>query len=1241
MGALAMGASPPCLYVRLLGDFQVEYDGKPVDGLSRPRCQTLLAYLLLHREAVQSRRHLAFLLWPDSSEAQALTNLRHVLHDVQAALPAGQAWLAVTPQTLRWNTATPFELDVATFEHGTRSQATPDELQRAIDIYSGDLLPACYDDWVLPERERLLQAHLSTLERLAAMREAEGDYRAAIELARSLLSCDPLREATYRLLMRLHALNGDRSAAVHLYHSCASVLQEELGVAPDPSTRRQYEQLMDLEALTTAQLPSFLEITAEHNAPVEPRRPVFVTREQELARLDGFLDLALSGQFRVVFVTGDPGQGKTALVQEFARRAQAAHPELVVAGGNGNAYTGEGDPYVPFREILSLLGGEIEEQWAAQSFGREQARRLWHTLPLTAQALVEAGSDLVDTFVPGAPLAQRSAVYAPWPGRADWLPRLQQLVQRKASAPTRPDLSQNALFEQYSRVLRAIARRRPLLLTLDDLQWVDGGSIGLLFHLGRSMGGSRVLVVGAYRPADIALGRAGERHPLELVLNESKLQWGDVEIDLREADGERFVAAYLDTEPNRLGEAFRRTLFRQTAGLPLATVELLREMQERGGLARDGEGCWIEGPTLDWSALPARVEAMIANCIGRLDERARHALQVASVEGEIFTAEVIALVVGVSEQEVVRLLSEELDRRHRLVKAEGVRYVEGERLSLYRFRHILFQRYLYTSLDPVERARLHDAVGAALKTFYAARTDQVVVELAHHFEEAGAMVQAADYLVRAGDRARALAAYQEAASFYLAARNAYAAAYGEHWDPLEQVVIERKIGEALFRRGDYRGALDHLQCALDLLGIRLPENRAQVQRALLGQIVRQAAHRILPRLFKRPVAGAVPVAIQQELDILYVISFIDFFASRQERFLLLVFRMLNVAEANGDAPWIARSCAALSLVFDFMSLRKLGGYYSARAVNLAERLADAVALAQAQHAAAHHAWLSGEWDSALEHARRALAALGEGGPLRERLTAAWVVASVLIWRGDLVAARAASEELVRTGHEKADVETSCVGAGRQGLAQMRLGRLEDAAASLKRAVALADAVPDDLNRAEGRGDLGRCLLRLGQWQEAVVVIEEGGRLCREHRVQAHNAVPVLAGMVEAYLHAAVQSEEPARSQWLEKAAQACEAALKNARRFLPALAEAMRLRGIVEWLRGDARSAQKQWQRSIELAARLGLRYDLGLAHLEMGLRLRDRAHLERAEAILAEIDSARDAARAREALEQLGASRR
>ncbi len=129
----------PCLRIRLLGEFRIDYDGAPVDGLTRPRCQALLAYLLLHRDAPQSRRHLAFLLWPDSSEAQALTNLRHVLHDLQAALPDPDEgrWLTATPQTLQWDRTAPLDLDLIAFEQGTRGNASAAELQRVVDLYRG------------------------------------------------------------------------------------------------------------------------------------------------------------------------------------------------------------------------------------------------------------------------------------------------------------------------------------------------------------------------------------------------------------------------------------------------------------------------------------------------------------------------------------------------------------------------------------------------------------------------------------------------------------------------------------------------------------------------------------------------------------------------------------------------------------------------------------------------------------------------------------------------------------------------------------------------------------------------------------------------------------------------------------------------------------------------------------------------------------------------------------------------
>ncbi|MEJ2304880.1 MAG: hypothetical protein P8Y14_25430, partial [Anaerolineales bacterium] len=216
-----------------------------------------------------------------------------------------------------------------------------------------------------------------------------------------------------------------------------------------------------------------------------------------------------------------------------------------------------------------------------------------------------------------------------------------------------------------------------------------------------------------------------------------------------------------------LGRSFREMLYQQTRGNPLFTIELLRGMQERGDVLRDPDGRWVEGPALDWERLPARVEAVIAERIGRLAQPLRAALRVASVEGETFTAEVVAQVQATGERELLGQLSSELDRRHRLIRAQSIQRIGDQRLSCYRFRHTLYQKYLYSNLDEVERVYLHEQFGAAMEGLYGAQEGitaiaDIAPQLARHFQAAGIVEKAVHYLHQAGERAIQLSAYQEA-----------------------------------------------------------------------------------------------------------------------------------------------------------------------------------------------------------------------------------------------------------------------------------------------------------------------------------------------------------------------------------------------------------------------------------------------------------------------------------------------
>ena len=495
--------------------------------------------------------------------------------------------------------------------------------------------------------------------------------------------------------------------------------------------------------------------------------PPFAGRDAELALLDGWLEEALAGRGRVGFVTGEAGTGKTALVREFTRRAAEAHPDLIVATGQCNAHTGRGDPHHPFREVLRQLTGDVEAQWAAGALSTDHATRLWGVFPATVRALLDTGADLVGTLIPAARLVARAEDHAGIPGGA--LSDLRRLAGPRGGGAAAREVE---LFDQCVELIRSVAKDRPFLLVLDDLQWGDQGSIELLFELGRRLAGTRILVIGLFRSSEVEAGRGGQRHPLQPVIHELTQIFGEMSMEVGELGGREFVERLVDAEPNRLDASFRSRLWETTGGHALFTVELLRAMRDRGALVQDESGAWIAGPDLDWSLLPARVEAVIAEAIERLPEDLQRLLTVASVEGEAFTLEVLARVDGLDVSAIMAPVALELERRNRLVVGEGLHQTNGRRLSRYRFRHILFQRFLYTRLADAERAYLHEQVGEALESLHGEGTDEIAAELARHFGEAGLKDQTAHYLYLAGQRAIASLAHREGFAYHEAALEA-------------------------------------------------------------------------------------------------------------------------------------------------------------------------------------------------------------------------------------------------------------------------------------------------------------------------------------------------------------------------------------------------------------------------------------------------------------------------------------
>lgn len=316
--------APPRLVVRLLGEVSVTLDGRPVPDLAAPRVQRLLARVALAPGAAVRRDRLAGSLWPDSTEAQARTNLRKLLHDVRHVL---DAFLDARSQEVRWRTGPDVEIDVVAFT----AALARDDPRAAVGHYGGDLLPGCADDWVLAERERLRRLAVDALAGLAAAAAQAGDDEASVRHARALLRHDAVHEPAHRLLMAALARRGERTEALRTYERFAAALADELGVAPEPATRLLHEQL-------------------RRAAPRAPRASsALVGRGAQWRTAWAAWRAAAAGRSGLLLVTGEAGIGKSRLVEELARRAAADGATVAAA----RAYEAAGRP--PWGPVVDWL----------------------------------------------------------------------------------------------------------------------------------------------------------------------------------------------------------------------------------------------------------------------------------------------------------------------------------------------------------------------------------------------------------------------------------------------------------------------------------------------------------------------------------------------------------------------------------------------------------------------------------------------------------------------------------------------------------------------------------------------------------------------------------------------------------------------------------------------------------------------------------------------------------------------
>jgi DNA-binding SARP family transcriptional activator len=602
------------LHLHLLGSFCLRQGDLPVAGFDQARLQHLLAYLVLHRTSPISRQQLAFSLWPETSDAQALKNLRTLLTRLRHALPNADQFVDITPQIIQWRPGAPLTLDVTGFESAAAQAKTAQEagdptamasaLAAAIAAYTGELLPDCYDDWIYPLRERLHEAFGDALERMVLLLEEQRAYGDALPYARRLVQHDPLHEPAYRHLMRLHVALGDRTEALRVYGACETMLEREFKAAPARPTRDLYERLLETE-----DWPALTVMNQQRG--MQPASIPLVGRKDEWSRLLTAWRTAAAGRPLMVLLAGEAGIGKTRLAEELCAWVARQGAGVAVA----HCYPGGGGvvAYAPIVEwlrdpTLRPRLAFLEDGWLVE----------------VARILPELLAD-----------------------RPDLLP----------SAPLTEGWQRTRLFEALARAVLAEAHT-PLLLFLDDLQWCDQETLDWLGYLLRFAVSAPLLIVGTVRKYEL-----GRDHPLMafwLALTRSGLL-SEIPLAPLDATETGLLAANVAGRSVEAGEADR--IYRDTEGNPLFVVEMVR-----AGFENRLDP--LSAPPLSASAsLPPKVRAVIQWRLSMISPAGQSLAQIAAVIGRKFSLSALVHASDQDEAAVVEALDELW--RHYLVRAQG------------------------------------------------------------------------------------------------------------------------------------------------------------------------------------------------------------------------------------------------------------------------------------------------------------------------------------------------------------------------------------------------------------------------------------------------------------------------------------------------------------------------------------------------------------------------------------------
>jgi tetratricopeptide (TPR) repeat protein len=473
----------------------------------------------------------------------------------------------------------------------------------------------------------------------------------------------------------------------------------------------------------------------------------FVGRSQELERLRTHFHDAVEGRGNTVFVTGEAGAGKSTLVEHFLLEVATGPEGAKVVDAACSEQFGVAEPLVAFIEAFKEL---------LQTEGRGGGSMTW----------LDVAKEVAPTWISALPVVGN--VLEAGVVTAMALKKKEDSGQGGTAVAQQKAVSEEALFFQYTEVLLRAAEEQPIVLFLDDLHWADQASVGLLTHIARKIEGSRVLLLGTFRPVDVE----ASDHALRQAKQELERYNISKEIPLSGLDPASLDAMLEDRLGGEPTPELRAWMAKHGGTNPLFYGELLTWLVD-SGYATESEGTWDLAREPEAVEIPRSAESAIERRLERLDPETYRVLEYASVEGDVFHSVSLARLLEMDEIQLEEVL-EPIVRVHRLIRLVETRDLpNGDIASMYLFSHTLIQDILHRNLQGKRRILLHRKVAEIYAEMYAGDTTSVNAELSVHFDEGRQPAEAYKYSLLAAARAEHLYAHLDAREMlHRALRNA-------------------------------------------------------------------------------------------------------------------------------------------------------------------------------------------------------------------------------------------------------------------------------------------------------------------------------------------------------------------------------------------------------------------------------------------------------------------------------------